>query len=237
MFSDHSFSLATHHQLFLIFCAYTLVGVGAAAYSPSKYGIVTEMLEPDQLVKGNSWIEGLTVLSISIGTVIGGVLINPASSHRMLEHPWINHLAQTRSEAAILIIAVVYFLAAICNLLIPFTLARYPKQQTNPIKLICAFKGYVRILWSDKLGQISLAVTTLFWGAGATLQFIVIEWGARHLGYRLDQASILMGVAALGTVIGASLAGRVTLKRALSVLPVGILMGLVVLTMPLVYSK
>src|SRR3546814_7200729 len=89
------------------------------------------------------------------------------------------------------------------DLLIPCTLARYPKQQTNPIKLICAFKGYVRILWSDKLGQISLAVTTLFWGAGATLQFIVIEWGARHLGYRLDQASILMGVAALGTVIGA----------------------------------
>src|SRR3546814_3424616 len=155
----------------------------------------------------------------------------------MLEHPWINHLAQTRSEAAILIIAVVYFLAAICNLLIPCTLARYPKQQTNPIKLICAFKGYVRILYSHKLGQIALEVTTRFWGAGATLQFIVIELGARHLGYRLDQASILMGVAALGTVIGASLAGRVTLKRALSVLPVGILMGLVVLTMPLVYSK
>ena len=237
MFSYHSLGLGTDHQLFLVFCAYTLVGIGAAAYSPAKYGIVTEMLDPVLLVKGNSWIEGLTVLSIIIGTVIGGVLINPEVAHTLLAHPWIHRLAQTRSEAAILIIAVVYFLAAICNLLIPDTLARYPKQQTNPIHLICTFKSYVRILWSDKLGQISLAVTTLFWGAGATLQFIVIEWGAHHLGYRLDQASILMGVAAFGTVIGASCAGRVSLKRALHVLPVGVLMGIVVLFMPLVYSK
>src|SRR5690606_8044234 len=109
-----------------------------------------------------------------------------------------------------------------------------PIQQRNPIKLLCAFRNYVCILWSDKLGQISLAVTTLFWGAGATLQFIVIEWGAQHLGYRLDQASILMGVSAVGTVVGSAIAGRVPLKRALSVLPFGVIMGLAVLLMPLV---
>src|SRR5690606_22740873 len=79
--------------------------------------------------------------------------------------------------------------------------------------------------------------TTLFWGAGATLQFIVIEWGAQHLGYRLDQSSILMGVAAIGTVFGAVLAGRVPLRRALSVLPIGILMGLAVMLMPMVHEK
>ncbi|HEU0231613.1 MAG TPA: lysophospholipid transporter LplT [Burkholderiaceae bacterium] len=237
MFCYQSFGLATHHQLALVFCAYTLVGIGAAAYSPAKYGIVTEMLEPDLLVKGNSWIEGLTVLSIIVGTVIGGVLIRPDVSHALLSHPWIHHLAQTRAEAAILLIAVVYFLAAICNLLIPRTNAWYPKQQTNPAKLIRTFGGYVRILWHDKIGQISLAVTTLFWGAGATLQFIVIEWGAQHLNYRLDQASILMGVAAFGTVIGAVSAGKVPLRRALSVLPVGIAMGIVILLMPFIYFK
>lgn len=237
MFCYQSFGLVTHHQLALVFCAYTLVGIGAAAYSPAKYGIVTEMLEPDLLVKGNSWIEGLTVLSIIIGTVIGGVLIRPDVSHALLSYPWIHHLAQTRAEAAILLIAVVYFLAAICNLLIPRTNAWYPKQQTNPVKLIRTFGGYVRILWHDKIGQISLAVTTLFWGAGATLQFIVIEWGAQHLNYRLDQASILMGVAAFGTVIGAVSAGRVPLRRALGVLPVGIAMGIVILFMPFIYFK
>jgi hypothetical protein len=92
------------------------------------------------------------------------------------------------------------------------------------------------VLWRDKLGQISLAVTTLFWGAGATLQLVVIEWGRVQLNYRLDQASILMGVAALGTIFGAIAASKVTIQRALSVLPVGVGMGLVVLAMPLVQS-
>ncbi len=234
MFGYQSLGLATNDQLVLVFCAYTLVGIGAAAYSPAKYGIVTEMLPPDMLVKGNSWIEGLTVLSIIAGTVLGGLLIHPAVSAAILTHEWLGPLVQTRAEAAILIIAIVYFLAAATNLLIPRTNVRYPRQQTNPLKLMGAFAGYVRVLWHDKLGQISLAVTTLFWGAGATLQFIVIEWGAQHLGYRLDQASVLMGVAAVGTVVGSIVAGRVPLKRALSVLPVGVVMGFAVMLMPIV---
>lgn len=234
MFCYQLFGVSTESQLLLIFVAYTLVGVGAAAYSPAKYGIVTEMLPPKLLVKGNSWIEGLTVLSIIAGTVIGGVLINPSISSQILEIGWISSIANNRAEAAILIISLVYMAAAIVNLAIPKTNVVYPEQQKNPIKLVRTFFGYVRILWSDRLGQISLAVTTLFWGAGATLQFIVIEWGAQHLNYRLDQASILMGVAAFGTILGSILAGKVPLKKALSVLPVGILMGFAVMVMTVV---
>lgn len=234
MFCHQMLGLDVQGQLVLVFAAYTLVGIGAAAYSPAKYGIVTEMLPPDQLVKGNSWIEGLTVLSIILGTVLGGALVNPTVSEKLLGVAWMPAQVATRAEAAILIIGFVYGLAAVCNLLIPETGVSYPKQQTNPLKLVAEFAGYVRILWTDKLGQISLAVTTLFWGAGATLQFIVIEWGAQHLGYRLDQASILMGVAALGTVFGSILAGRVPLRKALSVLPLGVAMGMAVLLMPLV---
>ena len=234
MFNYENLGLGNQHQLMLVFCAYTLVGIGAAAYSPAKYGIVTEMLPPHMLVKGNSWIEGLTVLSIIIGTVVGGVLVSPAVSAYLLAHPFITPLVSTSAEAAILLIGVVYFLAAATNLLIPSTNVRYPPQKRHPVKLVREFCGYVRILWQDKLGQIALAVTTLFWGAGATLQFIVIEWGAQHLGYRLDQASILMGVAALGTIFGSVFAGRVPLKRALSVLPFGIAMGFAVMLMTLV---
>jgi len=131
----------------------------------------------------------------------------------------------------------VYLIAALCNLAIPDTHVRYPAQQKNPIKLVLTFRGYVRILWRDKLGQISLAVTTLFWGAGATLQLIVIEWGRSHLGYRLDQASVLMGISAVGTVIGSILAGRIPLRRAIHVLPLGAAMGLVVMMMPLVEAR
>ncbi len=236
MFGYAAFGLSTSGQTYLVCAAYAVVGIGAAAYSPAKYGIVTEMLPPALLVKGNSWIEGLTVISIILGTVVGGALISPQVSSWLLAHPWINSLVRTPAEAAILMIAFVYLAAAACNLLIPHTNVTYPPQQKNPARLVLTFAGYVRILWRDKLGQISLAVTTLFWGAGATLQLIVIEWGRSHLGYRLDQASILMGVAAVGTVFGSILAGRIPLQRALSVLPMGALMGVVVLFMPLVQS-
>jgi len=193
------------------------------------------MLPPDQLVKGNSWIEGLTVVSIILGTVLGGALISPSVSRWLLTHPSLMNLVRTPAEAAILMIAFVYLAAALCNLLIAPTHVHYPPQQKHPVKLVLSFAGYVKILWQDKLGQLSLAVTTLFWGAGATLQLIVIEWGRSHLGYRLDQTSILMGVTALGTVVGAIYAGRLPLTRALSVLPVGALMGVIVLFMPLIH--
>ncbi len=223
-------------QLTWVFVAYTLVGIGAAAYSPAKYGIITEMLKPELLVKGNSWIEGLTVLSIIVGTVLGGVLIHPDVSYFLMHEIGMSQIADNRAEAAILVIALVYLAAALFNLMIPKTGMVYPKQETRPLVLLNTFRRYVVILWKDKLGQISLAVTTLFWGVGATLQLIVIEWGAEHLGYRLDQSSILMGVTAFGTVIGAWLAGRVPLRRALTVLPMGAVMGLMVLFMLIVQS-
>ena len=160
--------------------------------------------------------------------------MSPTVSAWLLSHAWVSKLVDTPAEAAILMIAFVYIAAAACNLLIPNTNIVYPKQNRNPIKLVQTFAGYVRILWRDKLGQISLGVTTLFWGAGATLQLIVIEWGKSHLGYRLDQASILMGITALGTIVGSILAGRIPLPKALQVLPLGIAMGFIVMLMPFV---
>jgi hypothetical protein len=152
----------------------------------------------------------------------------------LLSQPVIGSLATSPAEAAIVVIAGLYAIAAGLNFKIPDTGVRYPRQSTNPFALNREFFRYVSVLWRDKLGQISLAVTTLFWGAGATLQLVVIEWGRVQLNYRLDQASILMGVAALGTIFGAIAASKVSIQRALSVLPVGVCMGLVVLIMPLV---
>lgn len=216
--------------------AYGIVGIGAAAYSPAKYGIVTEMLPPAELVKGNGWIEGLTVVSIIIGTVFGGALIAPKVTGWFIDHPHVGHLVHAPANAAILVIAVIYVLAAACNLMIPNTGVVYPPQEKNPIALVRTFSEYVRVLWRDKIGQISLAVTTLFWGAGACLQLIVIKWSTDHLGYSLQKASILTGVAAVGTVVGAMLASQIELKKALSALPVGAMMGLASLLMPMVYS-
>ena len=171
--------------------AYAVVGFGAAAYSPAKYGILTELLPPEKLVAANGWIEGTTVGSIILGTVLGGALISPAISSTLLaaDLPGMDTGIDTPAEAAILVIAVVYFIAAMFNLRIPETGAHYPHQERNPFKLVSEFGHCCVVLWKDRLGQISLAVTTLFWGAGATLQFIVLEWARTALGMPLSRAA------------------------------------------------
>ena len=210
--------------------AYGIVGFGAAAYSPAKYGILTELLPPDRLVAANGWIEGTTVGSIILGTVLGGALISPHIASHILKHhiPTVN----TPAEAAMLVIMAIYVIAALFNLRIPDTGARYPKQERGPIKLLTYFADCFLILWHDKLGQISLAVTTLFWGAGATLQFIVLKWAEVSLGMSLSEGAILQAVVAVGVAAGAIIAAsRVPLKKSLSVLPVGIMMGIAVMLM------
>lgn len=208
--------------------AYAVVGFGAAAYSPAKYGILTELLPAERLVAANGWIEGLTVGSIILGTLLGGLLISPTISGKLLalDIPLIETGIQSPAEAAIIIIVGIYMLAAFCNLYIPDTGARYPHQERNPLKLLIEFKHCCQTLWQDKLGQISLAVTTLFWGAGATLQFIVLDWASAALKLPLHQSTYLQGVVAVGVAVGAvSAAARIPLKRSLSVLPFGIAMG------------
>ncbi len=214
--------------------AYAIVGFGAAAYSPAKYGILTELLPPEKLVAANGWIEGLTVGSIILGTVLGGALINPHVSGALLafDFPMIDTGVDTSPEAAILIIAGGYLIAALFNLHIPDTGAHYPHQERNPLRLIVDFAQCFRTLWRDRLGQISLAVTTLFWGAGATLQFIVLKWAEHALGLDLSKGAILQAVVALGVAIGAILAAtRIPLKKSLSILPYGVAMGLLVLAL------
>lgn len=209
--------------------SYAIVGLGAAAYSPAKYGILTELLPPERLVAANGWIEGLTVGSIILGTVLGGVLISVGVSSRLLslDLPGIDTGIDSPAEAAILIIMVIYIIAALINLKIPDTGARYVAQKTNPIELVQDFAHCFRTLWNDRLGQISLAVTTLFWGAGATLQFIVLKWAEVALNMSLSQGAILQAISAFGVAGGAIwAASRIPLKQSLKVLPYGVVMGI-----------
>lgn len=210
--------------------AYAIVGLGAAAYSPAKYGILTELLPAEKLVKANGWIEGLTVASIIIGTGLGGFLISPMVDHFVQGHHFFG--VENAAQAGIACMIVVYGLAALVNLFIPLTGAKYPKQDFRPIHTLMNFGQSCKLLWHDKLGQISLSVTSLFWGAGATLQFLVLKWGDHALGLNLSEAAILQGVIAIGIAIGAVMAASlVSLKRSVSVLPLGIAMGLIVAAM------
>jgi MFS family permease len=213
--------------------AYAVVGLGAAAYSPAKYGILTELLPPSQLVKANGWIEGLTIASIILGVVLGGQLIGPKVAPLLLsiDLPLAETGIDTGPEAAIAAMVMLYLVAAGFNLRIPRTEADLlPMDQ--PLALVRDFSQCNAKLWADKLGQISLATTTLFWGVSGNLRYIVLAWAAAALGYGTTEAAKLVGVVAIGTAVGAVVASvAMKLDRATSVIPLGIGMGLLVVLM------
>jgi MFS family permease len=218
--------------------AYAVVGLGAASYSPAKYGILTELLPPSQLVKANGWIEGLTIASIILGVLLGGQLVGPRLSPILLgfDLPLIDTGVDTPAEAAIATIIALYLIAAIFNLRIPRTEAPLQPLSVNALELIRDFGHCNTRLWKDKLGQISLATTTLFWGVSGNLRVIVFAWAAAALGYSTTQASSLVGVVAVGTAAGAVVASVfMRLDRATKVLPLGIAMGLLVVGLNLVH--
>jgi MFS family permease len=207
--------------------AYAVVGLGAAAYSPAKYGILTELLPPSQLVKGNGWIEGLTVASIILGILAGGQLVGQRLSGELLSFdlPLINTGIDTPPEAAISVIVFFYVIAALFNLRIPRTEA--PLQpMSGLLTLVRDFSNCNSRLWGDKLGQISLATTTLLWGIFGNLRVIVFAWAAAALGYGTAQASNLAGVVVIGSIAGAVIASMtMRLDRATSVIPLAIVVG------------
>jgi MFS family permease len=219
--------------------AYAVVGLGAAAYSPAKYGILTELLPASQLVKANGWIEGLTIASIILGVLLGGQLVGPNISSWLLsvDIPLVDTGVDTAAEAAIATLIAVYLAAAWFNTRIPHTGVEMRAMPGNPLALLPDFWACNNRLWRDKLGQISLATTTLFWGAGGNLKFIVLAWAAAALSYNTTQASALTGVVAIGTAVGAVVASmRMRLDMATKVIPLGIAMGVLLILMVFIKS-
>ena len=212
--------------------AYAIVGLGAAAYSPAKYGILTELLPASQLVKANGWIEGLTIASIILGVLLGGQLVGPMLSPQLLSFdlPFITTSIDTAPEAAILVLIFVYFSAAWFNTHIPLTGAQMRPMPKRLISLLPDFWACNTLLWRDRLGQISLAATTLIWGVAGNLRFIVLAWAAAALGYSVTQASALQGVVAIGMAVGAVVASmRMRLEDGPRVITLGIGMGLLII--------
>ena len=205
--------------------AFAVVGVGAAAYAPAKYGLLTELVPPRQLVVANGWIEVSTVCAILLGVVLGGALVSQTAAEvTALLLPALAPL-----DAAATLLLAVYALAALLNLGIPASGVRMRRAHRSLRSLLRSFLRAQRRLWADAQGCLSMSVTTLFWGAAAVLQFAVLKWAVDHLALSLGQAAGLQAVVALGIVAGAALASRhVALAGAARVLPLGVLMGLLV---------
>jgi len=207
--------------------AYALVGVGAAMYSPAKYGILTELLPPEKLVVANSWMEGTTVAAIVLGAIIGGALINPQMATSILSSVGLTNFV-IAPKFAIVVITFMYLGAALVNLLIPRLPIDHTLPSRSPLFILHDFWHSFTLLWRDPLGQVSLAVTTLFWGVGSTLRLLIIEWAALNMKFSLGQATQLTAATAMGIALGSILAGKfVRLEHAIRTLPAGILLGMV----------
>jgi MFS family permease len=212
--------------------SYAIVGLGAAAYSPAKYGILTELLPASQLVKANGWIEGLTIASIILGVLLGGQLVGQTVAPWLLgfDFPLIDFGIDSPPEAAISMLIFVYLVAAWFNTHIPDTGVEMRPLPRKINSLIPDFWSCNTRLWRDKLGQISLAATTLIWGVAGNLRFIVLAWAAAALGYTVTQASALQGVVAIGMAVGAVVASlRMRLEDGPRVIPLGIGMGVLII--------
>lgn len=210
--------------------AYGIVGIGAAAYSPAKYGILTELLPAERLVAANAWLESATVLSTILGTALGGALISPYAEHIVADHRW--PFVRHAPDLAMFAVMLVYAMAAVINIGIPDTGARYVNRLRRPGRLVGEFVDCFNLLWRDELAQIALWVTTLMWGAAVTLQLLVLKWAGANLGLSLSKAALMQGTTGIGIALGAGAAAAlVPLARSLGVLPVGIAAGLVAAAM------
>lgn len=213
--------------------AFGIVGTAAACYAPAKYGLITEIVPPTKLVAANGWIEVSVVCSVLLGTLVGGLLVSPW---------WMTEVAALGVahplSASLYALLGVYAIAAMLQLRVPESGIVYPKAPRRPRAILRDFYISNAALWKDRLGgRLSLSMTTLFWGAGATLQLAVLQWAQDVLGLRLNQGAYLQATVAVGVVVGAGLAGRwIALHHSLRVMPLGLMLGALMLGTPWVTS-
>jgi LPLT family lysophospholipid transporter-like MFS transporter len=218
--------------------AIIVAGLGAALYAPAKYGLMTEFLPANDLVRANGFFEGATVCSVILGTVVGGVLISPNLPvlHWPVGWDWFV-AADTSFLAGMLVLLFLNAFALVVCFSIPDSGARYERHSLNPVVLTVRFWRENILLWRDSIGGMSMSVTTVLWGVGATLQLIVLRWANESLNLPLEKAAYLQGVTAFGVVAGAMLASRfVALNHAVRLLPMGLLIGGIIPLMLLVQS-
>jgi LPLT family lysophospholipid transporter-like MFS transporter len=192
---------------------YGMAGVGAAAYSPAKYGILSQLFGADKLVKANGMLEGSTIVAILLGVLVGG---------------W---LADQSLAWAFTGVIGVYALAALINLLIPRLPPEHALERFDFSGLLRQFIDSLRTLWQNTDTRFSLLGTSLFWGTGSTLRLILFAWVPVALGIASNQMPAnLMGVVSIGIVVGAGLAGMlIKLENVNRALIGGLLLGPLVL--------
>jgi MFS transporter, LPLT family, lysophospholipid transporter len=227
--------------LFLLFNIHPFIclliaGLGASVYSPAKYGLATEMVDLSKLVKANAWLEVSTVLASIFGFLVGGYLVSDfvrgSSVSLKMEDLLLTHSSLQLSISVLLMLLA---FASVLTLYLPISGFLKPKDQHSSSDLLKEFQQSLILFWRDDSGRVSLCVTTLFWGVGATMQLLILVWAQEKLGFSLSQASYFQISGALGMVIGAVIAAStINVSGAIKLTKLGIIIGLMMIAMTLV---
>jgi MFS family permease len=202
--------------------AYTLIGIGSAAYAPAKYGILPELLPTSELVMANAWMETSTIVSVFVGIGLSSFLLeNPITALAIPEFGLHSH-----AELATGLILLIYLAAAIVTLLTPKVNASNPNALQSPGALLSQFYQSAQRLLQDRPAVVALTLTSLFWAVSASLQFLVLRFATETLALSLARAALLQSTVAFGVIIGMLAANQwITLQGALRLLPLGLLLG------------
>ena len=200
--------------------SYGLIGIGAAMYSPAKYGILSQMFGPAVLVKANGMMEGSTIVAILLGVLLGG---------------WLADLSITLAFTGVV---ASYSLAAFANLFIPLLPAENSSASFHPWMLIKKFIAGLVSLFKNADTCFSLLGTSVFWGTGTTLRLMLFAWVPVALNINDNQTPAnLMGAVSIGIVLGAVGAGLwISLAKVNRALLGGLLLGPLILALGFVHD-
>ncbi len=167
--------------------AYCIVGVGAAIYSPAKYGILPELAGHEALVKANSWIEGSTIFAILLGMVVGA------------------KLADYSVTMALTFTIVLFIASATIALFLPVGIAKTTASGSSLIQ----FGKQTRQFFLRRRSRFAILGASLFWATAATLRVIIVAWAPLILHSKnATEIAQLTLFLALGIIAGSAIVPR-----------------------------
>ncbi len=169
------------------FICYAIVGLGAAIYSPAKFGVLSEFVSTKLLIKANGLVEGSTIVAILSGAALGGILAEKGVGY------------------AIALTTVCYLLALLFNLFIP-KIAPKRKDPFNPLKIAGQFTELLKKLFNDKRARFAILGTSLFWAGVAVLKLLLNDWVRDVLGQGTEKVSELSVIVGVGVILGSAIA-------------------------------
>jgi len=178
----------------LAYAVLFLMSTQSAFFSPTKYGIIPELVGKERLSRANSLMVLYTYLSIILGTAIAPTLAKVSDGNYVL------------AAQCCVLVAVLGFLA---SLRIPVTEAQKGDGVISPLFLRDIWRTLVEVR-RDGFLMLAVIASAYFLLVGAFIQLNLILYGMQMLGWSQENSGYLFFIAAMGIGVGAMMVGRLS---------------------------